>query len=328
MYELISDIKTKIRKILKENQLRSQKSLNSLKTQERIFSSVCINTDGRKVFLKIRAITDERTKNRFEDEILVASIFKKIKPSNKDFYIPRLIKSNLKTIPEWLIQESISDEGLKYHSKNQGLNLKSIKLLSGVVDFINKISIKSFPIKKGEHTFGLEVVDFSYHLLKISSYLKRIEAFIEPKLKNQIYNFFFRYKDQIDQAKKVLGHEDLNLNNIILGTDRVYITDWEGAMIANYVSNISDLYYNMWFDQNARKKLLKEYLKNNKLDNEFKILFRIGLIRWSLSGLTHCVFSSGKKEVLKKKISKKFKVPFSVHLKTIKKSLKNFESLL
>jgi thiamine kinase-like enzyme len=224
--------------------------------------------------------------------------------------------------------EAIPDSDLAYHQKNKGLNLKNIAVLVDAVNWLNKIQTMKFPVKEGEHETGLELADFSWYVLKLSSNFKRIDKFIKPKLRDDIYSIFFRNRDLIDGARKVLGHEDLRIDNIIFSHQKVYITDWEGAMITNYVHNISDLYYNIWFDQKARKILLREYLRTNKLTNEFKVLFRLGVIRWLLSGVTHCVSSSSEKDVLKGRISKEFTKPFRADLITVKKALKGFDDLL
>lgn len=283
---LIPGISEKIKAKQKELNLKPEIPIDDFlkehgKGKHRYFSP-CLDKNGKKVAFYARLHFNLDAKRKIIREINFLEKLKKSRLKIKK-RIPQIISFGLEKDFEWFIREYPPGLPLgKSRNLHQKLSSKLVPRLIEILEDISKIPSSFFPkIKK----FKIE----KYLAKKTYQELVK-KGFIKKKIANSLERFIKRNISLLKKENKVFCHGDLNLGNLLVRKNEVWIIDWELIHLNNFAFDIGYFWTHLWeAETNFRQELIFSFLK--KLSKEkiekFKILFPIVVSYLALGGIKH-----------------------------------------
>jgi len=299
--KFVPDIDKKIENLLKKLRFQPEVSprafVKKTKGEKHRYSSVCLDSEGKKLIFYARLHNNKDAKRKMITEILLA---KDTKMLNKLSCFPKYYQSGIAKGFEWFSREYIKESPLGDNEKlNKKVDSKQAKILAKALWQISQLA-PNFR---------------NHHCLKKTSpseYLKSkqmLKNYLDKKIINKaLYKkgnvLFEETKELIRKEHKYICHGDVNLGNLIFQKNNLKIIDWESIHIDNFAFDVGYFFTHLWqAPRSFRKALVKNYLTYlpKKKTRNFKSLFRLVILYLCLDGIFYKPKGIKNKQQLKKR---------------------------
>jgi thiamine kinase-like enzyme len=286
--------------------------------KKRFYAAPTYDKNQKKVFFKILIVEDSAPTESIKKEMKMRTLMLNFQDK---ITFPHLIKYNDKNIPYWFISEYLEGDILGFlydlHNDSEAIITLLVATLSALHDIsesnLHSILTNDFFLKKDGFDDPLTILkSFENKLnndIKTSIDFPRISRFIKER-----ENFFQNHKI-------ILSHGDYTLNNMVISSGKMVLTDWESACLGNIASDIAHLWIQLWRYPKLRQKLLADYINNLPDDEneEFKKLFEAKVIFEALAELIWNI------EICPEEYKK---AQAKICIKTIETAFEGFDELL
>lgn len=299
--KFVPDIDKKIENLLKKLRFQPEVSprafVKKTKGGKHRYSSVCFDSEGKKLIFYARLHNNRDAKRKMITEILLA---KDTKMLNKLSFFPKYYQSGIAKGFEWFSREYIKESPLGDNEKlNKKIDSKQAKILAKASWQISQLApnFRNHPcLKKTPPS----------RYLKTKQILK--ECLDKKIINKELYKkgnvLFEENKELIRKEHKYICHGDVNLGNLIFQKNNLKIIDWESMHIDNFAFDIGYFFTHLWqAPRSFRKVLIKNYLTHlpKKKIRNFKSLFRLVVLYLCLGGISHKPKRIKNKQQLKKR---------------------------
>lgn len=246
------------------------------------YASVATKSSGERVLFFARLHNNEDARRKFLQDAL---FLKKINEKNNRLatYVPSIYESCLIKNKEWFTREHIQCPPLgNVYLAEQKLTPSDINNFLPLFDALMKI-----PRPKG-HSLERRGADF-FRLIAEGN-LHHIGSLYSPKEKTNIKNFLRSKYPTIQKNAQYIVHGDCHPGNILYGDSCITLIDWETVHINMREMDVAYFFVSLSADTSFRRSFLEAHYRRRGRKNEFRELFPIAVVFYSLNYLYRLLY--------------------------------------
>lgn len=274
----IEEASHRVHTILQELSLTTDYPISSIVSDptKAHFSGIVHDSQGKKLFIKIKLFDHPITNSFFTINNILGSILK----DHPEFSLSTLTPKYIKGSSDYVLFEAIDghDLGSRRYIDEFEMDSHELKQVITIFD-----AIQDFPTAKIPEEFRYSAWEiflfFMYELTKFHEEKKLFLHYIPEKTLKQLEDLRNNsyVKNLFDTSQNVICHFDFKPGNLVTSNQDLYIVDWDYCCVTNRYIDISFFYHNL-----ASKPVLQEeflqYVKQKFTDKNESLMLSFWLL--------------------------------------------------
>lgn len=281
-FKAVPEAKKKINLLLKKLNLKPEKRVAwFIKNKKHLYSTKCIDKNGRVVFIKAVLNDEERFFTGLKNEALTLKCFND-NENNQGIKVPRFLNADFASSPVWFMHEFVPGTIIGRFYDLFRTSTKYIDPLVANLIALHKIS--SACIKKIKTIETIESQEYKRIIRDHQKNSPRLKKLINFE---DILKLFDKNGAVLNEAPMVLTHGDFSFANQIVSRGQIYLIDWEWVRLDNFCVDLAHLWVQSWRYPKWQENLVASYRRHldKKTDKIFEQNFDLMVINQALNEL-------------------------------------------